>query len=168
MQLNLSAPLLHRIARAFRDAPDLAQEVFMAATEEASQHVSRNVIERTPRGVGIGGGLAGSILASRPISTPFGVEGEIGTRLAYAVPVELGTQPHMPPIEPLKLWVHRKLGLYGAAAEGAAWSIARKIAVKGTKGAGMFSKGLAASEARVEKIFEQATERFADRLVHGG
>ena len=45
----------------------------------------------------------------------------------YAAFVQHGTDPHKPPIEPLKVWARRKLGQ-----ESAAYAVREKIAKKGT------------------------------------
>lgn len=48
----------------------------------------------------------------------------------HAAPVEVGSVPHFPPVEPLKTWCTMK-GF--ADPESAAWAIANKIAREGTK-----------------------------------
>ena len=52
----------------------------------------------------------------------------VGTNLEYAAPVEFGTEPHYPPIEPLKKWVRRKLGVE----EDVAYAVQQKIGAEGT------------------------------------
>lgn len=55
----------------------------------------------------------------------------------YAALIELGTRPHMAPIQPLIDWVHRHATLLGAADEAAeksiAYAIRQKIAVEGSE-----------------------------------
>ena len=46
----------------------------------------------------------------------------------YATYVEFGTEPHMPPVEPLEQWAQKKLG-----EKGLGWAIAKKIAKEGTE-----------------------------------
>ena len=50
-----------------------------------------------------------------------------GYRADHAKPVEFGSQPHWPPIAPLKKWARRVLG-----DESAAYAVQQKIAEKGT------------------------------------
>ena len=50
----------------------------------------------------------------------------------YAEYVEYGTGPHRPPVEPIKKWVHRKLGLSGKEADHVAWAIVKAIEKRGT------------------------------------
>lgn len=51
-----------------------------------------------------------------------------GTTLEYGLYVEVGTGPHMPPVEPLKPWAKRHLG-----SEEAAWGLAFHIKKYGTQ-----------------------------------
>jgi len=53
----------------------------------------------------------------------------VGTNLKYASFVEFGTDPHYPPIEPLKKWVRRKLGVE----EDVAYAVQQKIGQEGTE-----------------------------------
>lgn len=52
----------------------------------------------------------------------------VGTRLKYASDIQFGTEPHLVPIEPLKVWARRKLGL-----ERLAYAVQHKIAEEGTE-----------------------------------
>ena len=53
------------------------------------------------------------------------IQGVVGSNLAYAPYVELGTKPHMPPISALQVWARRH--------NIPAYLVARKIAMKGIK-----------------------------------
>lgn len=59
-----------------------------------------------------------------------GLGGQAGTNSEYARPVEFGSRPHMPPVQPLIDWARRQ-GF--ADPESAGWAIARKIAQFGTE-----------------------------------
>lgn len=50
----------------------------------------------------------------------------------YGPPLEFGTVPHHPPVNAIKSWARRVLGLKGKDLEGASWAIAKKIAREGT------------------------------------
>ena len=52
----------------------------------------------------------------------------VGTQKNYAPFVEFGTEPHFPPIEPIKKWVHRKLGM----GDDVAYAVQQKIGKEGT------------------------------------
>jgi len=58
--------------------------------------------------------------------------GITGTNLKYAIFVHQGTRPHWPPIQPIKRWVIRKLGIRGADVPKVTFMVRRKIAKKGT------------------------------------
>lgn len=62
----------------------------------------------------------------------------LGTKKEYAGYVAEGSDPHYPPIEPLKKWVKRKLGLN----ENVAYAIQQKIGAKGTKGNPFMKKAI--------------------------
>jgi hypothetical protein len=74
----------------------------------------------------------------------------------YAGPVETGTGPHFPPPSALLLWVQKKLGITNEKqALSAAYAIARTIARRGTKGAGMFDEALKQLQIEAPGIVER-------------
>ncbi|MHC8492791.1 hypothetical protein ACTU44_08760 [Thalassospira sp. SM2505] len=152
------------LADAFDKSPKIVTEELTAATWQASLLLEREVKENTPTGVGGGGGLKGSISAREPEVLSDNVIGMVGTPLDYAVPVELGTRPHFPPVQPLADWAEHKLGLSPAEAQGAAFAIARKISRTGTKGAHMFERAFEDNDLQVQRIFDRARVRIADRM----
>ncbi len=168
LEIRLKLPHAAAVLAAFKTAPEIVEDELGKATWEGTLLVQREVVERTPRGVGAGGGLAGSIQARDPEIAPGRVRGEIGTAMSYALPVELGTRPHFPPLEPLQLWAEHKLGLTEAEAESAAYAIARKIQREGTDGARMFHEGLAATEEQLQAIYGRAFERIVERVAQLG
>lgn len=76
---------------------------------------------------GTSGGLLGS---GHLIVTDTGAE--VIYRAPHAEPVEYGSIPHMPPVEPLVRWAQRKLRLKPEEAQKAGWAIAMKIKKEGT------------------------------------
>jgi len=125
-------------------------------------HLQAEVQDRTPTTHGT---LRVSILGDvRPLAG-LGMEGVVGTSLAYALPVELGTKPHMPPVAPLVQWAKQKLGVSGKEAERAGWAIARKIARVGTKGHFMFATAFAENEAQIVRGFGVAVSRIERRIA---
>ncbi len=152
------------LAKAFDQAPEIVTRELTAATWEAELLLERETKELTPVGVGGGGGLKGSISAREPRVLADNVIGEVGTSLPHAVPVELGTKPHMPPVQPLADWARHKLGVEPGEARSVGYRIARKIAVKGTQGAHMFSRAFAANEAQVQGIYADALTRIVRRM----
>lgn len=86
------------------------------------------------------------------------VGGVIGTPLAHGEPVEFGTKPHFPPIDPLAWWAEKKLGLSGDAARSAAFAIAHSIARRGTEGHAMFRDNFDQHKNRVHNILARIAE----------
>ena len=149
---------------AWSRAPELTAEA-LAALLEAELLYQRETVERTPVGVGGGGGLRGSIQAHMPERDGNTLIGIVGTALPYAPAVETGTKAHMPPVQPLRLWVEHKLGLDGEEAEQAAWAIARSIARKGTEGVHMFERAFDATEQQMIAILRRAVDRVQQALA---
>lgn len=156
------------LAAAWLAAPRLVLEELRKATLEAELLLERGVKELTPVGVGAGGGLKGSISAREPRVLRDSVIGEVGTPFVYAVPVELGSRPHFPPIQPLADWAQAKLGVSAAEARGVGFAIARKISRVGTEGAFMFKRAFDANRRQVEQIYARARQRILQRLAAGG
>ena len=165
IDITLDAREVVALTDAWRRAPKIVADHLGAAIWEASLLLQREIQERTP--VGAHGLLRGSIAAREPRVTGDRIEGEVGTALRYAIPVELGTRPHRPPVEPLIDWARARLGLSGKDAERAAWAIARKIEREGTAGAGMFSGALEESAGAVERIVRAGVARALDALARG-
>lgn len=51
---------------------------------------------------------------------------------AHSKPIEFGSEPHMPPVKPLKGWSKRKLRKTGKEINSVAWAVAMKIKKEGT------------------------------------
>jgi hypothetical protein len=91
----------------------------------------------------------------------------MGTANPYALPVELGTKPHFPPLQPLLDWAQHKLGLHGEEAEEAARAIQLKISWHGTKGAFMFRGAMEDGEPTIRRMYEACMIRIAERIEAG-
>lgn len=171
MQLSIAIPGAEIVARAFREAPELIEPTILRAAWSAGLLLEREVKELTPVGVGAGGGLKGSIFTEKPEVGPQGVAIAVGTAMAYAEPVELGTKPHMPPVDALIPWVEAKLGIGAEQAEAVAYAIARKIKREGTEGAFMFASAFKRHAGQIERIFAtgvaQLTQQMASRAGGG-
>lgn len=127
------------------------------AIAEAQMLLEREIKERAPTSGA--GTLRDSIGALPIVIGESAVRGEVGSALPYAVPVELGSRPHRPPIEPLADWVRRKLGKRGKEARGIAFAIANKIARDGTRPRHMATEALAATQAQILEMLAAAAER---------
>ncbi|WP_434148154.1 HK97 gp10 family phage protein [Methylocaldum gracile subsp. desertum] len=171
----------------WRRAPELADRELHAAMEESLALLQRETVEATPTGAH--GLLRKSIVAREPQRLSDGLLGVVdvedakskyGSVLNYAVAVELGTKPHFPPIEPLIDWVKAKLPIGQVSsintrrvlkrksldeeAHRVAFLVARKIASRGTEGAHMFERTMAAQRAQVQTIFDRAMRRIVEQL----
>lgn len=151
------------LAEAFKKAPEIVEKVGVRAIIKATALLEREVKERTP--FGVTGLLRQSITAQKPYRS--GVDNLIGvvsSPLDYAVCVELGTKPHFPPIEPIKEWVLKKLGLPIVEVEPVARAIAWKIKAHGTKGAKMFARAFEANKGQVERILSVVPAQVAREI----
>jgi len=144
-------------------APAVFMRELAAGIVEALMLTEREVKERTPTS---GAGTLRDSIGALPIDlSGTRVEGAVGTSLAYALPVEMGAKPHMPPIEPLFDWVRRKLGVRD---EGEALGIAHAIRWHqrwhGMKGAWMFRDAFAAIGPQIDAIMGAAMVRAVNAV----
>jgi len=160
MELSIELQNLAAIQQAFAVAPDVTLKHLARAVDESLLLAQREIAERTPTGAHQL--LSKSILASSAVEfakpVPGGLLGVVGTSIDYAVPVELGTKPHFPPLAPLEDWAVAKLGVERGRAKGVAFVIARKIAKTGTAGAFMFKEGFAAVEPYIQNRMAKAVD----------
>ena len=156
---------LSQLEYLWKQAPEITREELTRAATEASLLFEREVIDKTPVGVHGGAGLRGSI-SSHIKQLKDGPLGIVSSNSPYAVPVELGTKAHFPPIEPLQDWVKHKLGIKDdKEAKGIAFAIALKISKKGTKGQFMFKQTFDEQKENVTALFVDAQERIVRRLA---
>lgn len=168
MDVRLDIPKGKSLQRAFAAAPDITIDELTLATWKGELLFQREAQENTPVGIGGGGGLKGSIYPREPIVLGLTVIGEVGSPLQHAVPVEIGTRPHMPPIQPLADWAEHKFGADPEEALGIAWSVARKIRKKGTEGAHMFERALESTAPQIGVYYGRAGERALQRIAEAG
>lgn len=136
-----------------RKYPEASQRARVSRITEALLLLERDVKTKTP--VGAGPIHLRDTIFQRVERGSRAVSGILGTPAAYGEPVEMGTKPHFPPIDPIQHWVERKLGITGKESRSVAFLIARKISKKGTEGAGMFDRGFSQNEAAVLRMLEQ-------------
>ena len=165
LQIRIDAGSVVELAAAWETAPAIVTEELVRAAWQAEMLLQREVVERTPRGVGSGDGLAGSIIAQEPRVLADQVVGAVSSSIAYGIPVELGTRPHFPPVAPLAEWARKVLGVPAEEAEAVGFLIARKISRQGTRGAFMFRRGFDENLGQVEAIYQGALVRIRDRLA---
>lgn len=161
LKIEMDVDTLRAYAAAWQHAPAIAEDELQQFVQQAVAHLQGEVQERTPTTYGT---LRASIIGDVRVLPGIAVQGRVGTPLAYAVAVELGTKPHMPPVEPLINWARQKLGVRGKEAESAGWAVARKIAARGTEGHFMFRDTWNANQADIARGFSVAVGRIVRRL----
>lgn len=164
MEIAIDFSALTALQAQLRKAPEIVREELLAAMTKADAMLLVAAKTLTPRA---SGQLKRSIISEERVKE-FGVEGLVGSPLNYVTPVELGTKPHFPPIEPLIDWVKTRLGVSEKEARGVAFLVARKISVKGTQGAQMFAQTLDSHRQQIDDIFAQAQQRIAARIIGAG
>ncbi len=150
-----------QLAGQFKAAPEIALQELQKAMAEADMLLKRLVQDALPTATGT---LRASVFGVER-ATETGVIGLVGSPLIYAPPVELGTRPHFPPIEPLVDWVKLKLGVPEKDARGVAFLVARKIARKGTGATHVFKLSFERGEQQVRDMFARALGRIAQRII---
>jgi hypothetical protein len=160
MEMSIVPENLAAISAAFAAAPDITLKHLARAIDASLLYASREIEERTPTGANQL--LRKSMLASESVdfAKPIqgGLLGVVGTSIDYAVPVELGTQPHFPPLAPLADYAVAKMGVERKRANTVAYFIARKIAKHGTTGAFMFREGAKQTEPYLNQQIQEAMQ----------
>ncbi len=139
-----------------REVRAVGMDILKSTTFAAEQVLRDPIVDNTPHFLG---NLRKSIATPQPIVTADTILGQVSTPISYARPVETGTKPHTPPIEPLKLWAKRKLG-----DERAAYAVQKAIQRRGTRGAHMFAKGFQYRAGRIEQMFSDAIDQILKRV----
>jgi hypothetical protein len=147
-------------------AGQVVREELARAMNASVLHLKGQIMPLVPVGVTalLRGGVQTSIAGEGVTLT-----GRVYDAVSYALPVELGSRPHFPPIAPIALWVRRKLGISDEReARSVAFLIARKISRVGTKPRLFFKRGFEAGKGRVSTFFAEANARIVSRLAGGG
>ena len=165
MDTQVSLEGMAEIQAMFAQAPAITAKHLRIATHKSTALLLREVVEATPTGAHQL--LRKSIFQDVQVSES-GFLGVVGTASPYAIPVELGTRPHFPPIEPLKDWVVAKLGVDVAHAGSVAYLIARKISRQGTEGAFMFRDTMNRQQATINSYFLQARQDIVAEMIATG
>ena len=146
IEVHLAIGGILELAKQF---PDIVREETVKRMRIAVARLEKDVVEKTPAGVGGAAGLRGSIAGQVDY---FGdsVRGTVETAVKYAEVVEVGRKAgSFPPVAPIALWAQRKLGVGADDAESVGFLIARKIFKSGTEGAHMFENAWKQDEAWV-------------------
>ena len=164
MEFRIEAINADELVRLFQQAPEIVGAELRTAIKEASMLLERELKDAAPTGATAT--LRGSINAEEPQVLANQVIGVVGTSIAHALPVELGTRPHFPRIEPLRDWVRAKLAVDASQVNSVAFLIARKISRVGTPAQPFFADTVERNQGQVQTIFIRSAERMVDRLSH--
>lgn len=162
MRLGLEISTAVAITTAFARAPVIVLDELETAMGSAVAYLVRETQENTPTAMGtLRQSFIGGVDVLASLDAVFGTS---GSPLPYALPVELGTKPHYPPLEPLINWVEVKLDLVADEAESAARAIQRKIGRFGTPSYGMARFALIDGRETIAAEFADAAERIVQRV----
>lgn len=108
--------------------------------------------------ISMDGSLAGSMISETENEDGF-VSVEIGPTAHYGLYRHEGTRPHWAPIEPLRYWVQKKLGITGEKdINSVARAVQVKIATKGTEGKPFLTTPFERHKGTVAKRIGRAIE----------
>jgi hypothetical protein len=161
--LDVSVSGLEETAASVDAYPQFVSQELNVAMEASLQFAEGQIAARTP--VGVSGNLRKGL--NHQILSPFpNLVGSVGSPQPYAPVMEEGRRPgaKMPPVDAIKIWVVRKLGVPPEEADGVAFVIARSIARKGIEGRHMFKEGLEVSEPHINRLFDEAIARSVARF----
>jgi hypothetical protein len=167
MEIRLQIDNAAEITAAFANAPDMVLDEMAVTMRSLMLYLMRETQEAMlERDVIASGHLRQSWYTEvNVVGMLDAVFGRLTNPLPYALPVEMGSKPHFPPIEPLINWVEQKLHLYGDEAETAARGIQRKIGARGTLARGMVHAAFAGVASTAEAEFTECAQRIKARLV---
>ncbi|WP_238947531.1 hypothetical protein [Vandammella animalimorsus] len=164
IRYHMGLGALDAITRGLREAPEQTRQILEATMHQVTLLVQREAQENMPRA----SGLTAASIGSEVHSTPAGVLGVVGSASPVAAFVELGTKPHMPPIDAIQPWVKAVLGIAEPKENRrVAYLVARKIAAHGTEAKRPLGRAAEAMQPQVVRLFEDAAAQIAQRLVGG-
>lgn len=160
--LTIDADLapLRRIAGLVDSGGPEAEALLLRAMQRSVAWLRTQVVDRTP--VGATGRLRQSIEDNVEViqALPIHIRGEVTTDVRYALPVEVGTRPHRPPIAPLIYWAQRKFQLSDKAAKHVAYAVREAIARRGTRAQRMFHDGWDSALPYITAQFERTADEM--------
>ena len=167
MELRVDTRQIEALGALFARAPEITATELYVSVVEADLLVQGELQQSLPRGAGGmrgGGGLAGSVFTDEQ-KFDDNVVGLVATQLPYAEAVEVGTRPHMPPVQPIADWVAAKFGEQGPEGVRIAWAIAKTIAAKGTKPNPVWQRTAERMLPEIQRKIAEAVVRITGRLA---
>lgn len=164
IEIEIDVSQVLQLAKKYDLAKGIVTKETLRTMHKAIAVIKPNVKRYTP--VGATGelhqGVEGIITTARDI-----VEGRVtvvGTAAGYVEPVEFGSVPHWPPVEPIRLWVRRVKGTPPEEVPRVAFLVSRKISRIGTPAFKMFQQGWAESEPKVMSMFNVLTYKIVEGI----
>lgn len=139
------------VLAAFAASPGVMSASIDRFLSRAASEVARSARDAAPKAFS---NLANSIRFFR-ISP---LHWRVAPGVNYSGYVEDGTRPHQPPVEAIRPWVERVLGLRDDAARTAAFLIARKIAGHGTRAQPYMAVAAGKMESRVIRLVREGVD----------
>ncbi len=166
MEIRIDFSEIRQLQANYERSPEIVREELLRAMTESDLLLEREVQDGEAMTKATASGLLRASITHEQRVEGLGVEGFVGSPLNYVRPVELGTRPHFPPLEPLMDWVRLRFPVRSdAEVRSIAYLVARKISRVGTKGKEIFGRALATAEPQIAAIFEVARDRIAARLA---
>jgi len=137
--------------RALDDMRALGGQPMVDAMRQATLVVMADARRRVPVDTGR---LRASIVPEVEVHG-HSVEGIVGSNVAYAPYMELGTRPHFPPVSALRIWARR----HGVEA----LLVARAISRRGTRPRAFLMGAYVENEERVYRIIDEAAKDILER-----
>jgi hypothetical protein len=165
MGLSFDIKEIEEMAKA---APEIVREEVEAVLKLIAYRLEKEVMEKTPKGVGGAGGLQGNI-HGEVVQYGKSLAAVVGTPVQYGEVIEIGRKANStkPPVEPIARWAQVMLGLSEKDAEAAAEKIAWHIKWHGFKGQFMFYSTFKKLEFWISQQVATIPERIAERLKNG-
>lgn len=171
MELRLDVDQAVAIQGAFHRAPAIALDEMETTIGSLMLYLQRETQENTPTDLGaLRSAFVTDVQAFTQLDAVFGT---LSNALPYAIPVELGTKPHFPPLAPLADWALRHIE-YFTDGEGVPdpWQIARgiqrKIGRQGSPGYGMARFALLDGRQTIAAEFADCAARITARIAAEG
>ena len=172
MDLRLDVENAVQITAAFAQAPEIVMEELDSAMRSIMLYLRGQTQDRTPTDQGT---LREAFIEEVMPEPQFDrVVGTLTNALPYALPVELGTKPHFPPLAPLKDWAARHIEYFSDGSgdapdvEAIARGIQRKIGRQGSPGYGMARFALLDGRETIAAEFADAGARITARIEAQG
>ena len=170
MEIRIDVANAAQISAALLQSPEIAIDELQTTMGSVTQNLKRETQEvMAERRVIAAGTLRAAWDTDINVNQAAGtVIGRVFNPLSYAIPVELGTKPHFPPLAPLVNWAEQKLHLSGEDAVRVARGIQRKIGRRGTEARGMAHTALAGAADNIQAEFAACARRIVARVAAAG